>query len=148
MRKLIVKYLALSYKVRVFGKEFAFVRAANVIVPVMLLLFLALLNNKNYPVPDLFTWVMLAITAVVWGVVLVYLRIKPVNWEELDREQKWYYGNGVKMGRLLHTLTDTQVHEYHRIEVYERFYSSRFHNIKAFLAIPVCVVVFLFIIFL
>ncbi len=148
MRNLIVKYLALSYRVKVFGKKFAFVRAANVIVPVMLLLFWAILNNESYPVPDLFTWVMLAITAVVCGVNLVYLRFFPVKWEELDKEQKWYYGSGVRMGKLPHSLTDTQMKEYQRIDNYERYDVSRFHNVGAFLVIPICVVVFLLVIFL
>ncbi len=140
MRKLIVKYLALSYRVKVFGKEFTFVRAANVIVPLLLLLFLALLNNENYPIPDFFTWVMLEVNAVVWLIVLGYLKMHPVQWHELDREQKWFYGNGIRMGKLSLKLTDTQSHEYQRIDNYERFDKSRFHNVKAFLVNPIAVI--------
>ncbi len=86
MRKLIVKYLALSYRVRLFGKGFSFVRAANVVVPLLFVLVYALMNNTNYPKFDLFTWVALAVNAVVWATVIGYLRIKPVQFEELDRE--------------------------------------------------------------
>ncbi len=146
MRKLIVRYLALSYRIRLFGKEFTFVRAANVLAPLMLLLGYALMNNENYPMPDFFTWVMLAINFFAWLIVLGYFRMHPVQWHELDREQKWFWGNGIRMGKLPQTLTELQEHEYQKIDNYESCDISRFHNVGAFLVIPVCIVVFFIVI--
>ncbi len=148
MRKLIVKYLALSYRVRLFGKEFAFVRAANVVVPMLLLLGYALINSESYPTPDLFTWVMLGVTLVLWSVIIVYLKAKPVKWNELDREQKWFWGNGIRMGKLPRNLTKLQMDEYESIDKRERYDKSKFHNIKAFLVNPICVVILLLVIYL
>ncbi len=88
MRKLIVKYFALSYSVQVFGKRISWLRAANVIVPLLCLTALAFYFNaytaKIITVP-------LLVLSIFFG--FVYFVIRPVQWYELDIEQKVFFGS-------------------------------------------------------
>ncbi len=147
LRQMIVTYLSLSYRVRLFGKEFTYPRAANVLAPLMLLLGYALLNNTNYPELDAFTWVALSINAVMWTIVIGYLRFYPVQWEELDDEQKWFFGNGALSGRTKAVMTTEQHKEWEKIAEKETKDKRTFHNVLPFLVNPVILLIFLFIIY-
>jgi len=87
MRKLIVKYFALDYICRVFGKSVNFVRAANVIFPLMCLSGILMMANAGI----IFT-MSLILTLLSLFLGFVYFRISPIKWEELDKNQKWQFG--------------------------------------------------------
>ncbi len=147
MRSLIVKYLALSYRVRLFKKEFVFPRAANILIPLLLLLGYALVKNDSYPVLDLFTIVSLILNAIVWFTVIVYLKVYPVKWYELDREQKWFFGNGVLSGKTKAVFEDGQFQEWQSIKHKERVNNKKFRNVLAFLVNPLALMILLFLIY-
>lgn len=138
MRKLIVKYLALSYRVRLFGREFFFVRAANVVVPLMLLLGYALIAEIVW-----LKWLALLAVAVVWLLVIVYLKLRPVVWGELDDEQRWFYGNGVLSGKTGVVLTNKQLRQWKSIDILMRDSRRRFYGVGAFLVNIIALAVFL-----
>ncbi len=146
MRKLIIKYLVLSYRVRLFGIGGAYPRAANVVFPIMLLLGYFLINNPNYPMPDFWTGIGLALTFFVWLLIIGYLRLHPARWHELDREQKWYKGNAWRMKKVLKDpLTKMQQQEYEAIDKVERYDKSKFHNLKK-VSLNVVLTILLFVI--
>lgn len=140
MRHLIVKYLALSYRVRLFGKEFTYVRAANVVVPILLLLGYALIRNENYPVADLLTCVFTSLFGVVFYAVAVYLRVHPVRWHELTTEQRWFYGHAVRLGKTNAVLTEQQYAQWQEIHATYQANTRRWHNVGVFLLNPLAVV--------
>lgn len=88
MRKIIIKYFALNYSVKVFGVEVNWVRAANVIFP--LLMASAIAGIKD-------SWLMyifLALFAVSVYFGFVYFLIYPLkeeDYESLDEVQKWHW---------------------------------------------------------
>lgn len=137
MRKIIVKYLALSYRVRLFGKEFTFVRAANVIVPLMLLLGYALIAQVAW-----LEWFVLVATAIAWLLVIVYLKLYPVKWAELDEEQKWFYGNAALSGKTKAVMTDKQYTQWKSIASIYGSNSIKWSNVKAFIVAPMALLLF------
>ncbi len=146
MRSLIIKMLALSYRARLFGKEVTFPRAANVVFPLLLLLGYSLITNFHYPTLDLFTLVVLQVNAVVWLVVLLYLKKYPAQWHELTSQQKWFYGNAVKSGKTKAKLTDAQRKEWEFIDVCIDEDKRNFCNVGALLFNPILVVILLFVV--
>ncbi len=143
MRKLIVKLLALSYRARLFGKEITFPRAANVVFPLLLLLGYSLITNFHYPTLDLFTLVVLQVNAVVWLIVLLYLKKYPAQWHELTSQQKWFYGNGAKSGKTKARLTEVQRKEWEFIDDCVDEDTRNFYNVGALLFNPILVVTLL-----
>ena len=88
MRKIIIKYFALNYPVRVFGVEVNWVRAANVIFP--LLMASAIAGIKD----SWLMYVFLALFAVSVYFGFVYFLIYPLkeeDYESLDDVQKWHW---------------------------------------------------------
>lgn len=92
IRKFIVKYFALSYRVNLLGIVAFFPRASAVIVPLILTLMLGM-------VVDSFILRALAIVLLVPSVWISfdwfgigYFAVWPVKWGELDTIQKYIYG--------------------------------------------------------
>lgn len=117
MRNIIVKYLALSYRVVLFKKWGAQPRAASIIFPTFLTFAHFTLNDGTYLGSDssLYTWVFFALTVLVIGITFFYFRFRPVKWEELDIEQKWFFGNGVLSRKTRATWDDSQKQEWKQI---------------------------------
>ncbi|GIM52022.1 hypothetical protein CAPN004_10520 [Capnocytophaga cynodegmi] len=93
MRKAIIKFFALDYKIFIFGRVVSFTRSANVIFP--LVVFNGLLAVKeNVPLElSLFAFILLAL-AMFFG--FIYFDIKPLkdsDYDYFDEVQKsiWDY---------------------------------------------------------
>ncbi len=146
MRNLIVKLLALSYRAKLFGRTITFPRAANVEFPLMLLLGYALITSEGYPMPDVFAWLVLTVNIVVRVIIVVYLEFNPAQWHELTSEQKWFYGNGVKSGKIKAKLTTSQEGEWGRINRKIQGSRGNFYNLWALFLNPILVVILLFLV--
>lgn len=88
MRKIIIKYFALNYSVKIFGVEAKWVRAANVIFPFLMAAAIAGIKGSWL------MYVFLALFAVSVYFGFVYFLIYPLkeeDYESLDDVQKWYW---------------------------------------------------------
>lgn len=83
MRKLIVKYFALSYRLNILGAKFNMLRASSIISPIFILTGVLHYNEIYY------TWPLLLVV-LFYG--FVYFRFYPVKWNELDDYQKYLFG--------------------------------------------------------
>lgn len=110
MRALIVKYFALSWRVQFFGRQRAWLRAANIIFPLMCLLALAVYFDSFVAKCIVFA---LLIPSLYFG--FVYFYQYPVKWEELDDEQKWFYGAYLTKFDKKNELAMQKWKEWHRI---------------------------------
>ena len=93
MRKIIIKYFALDYIVRVFGTTQRWVRAANIIFPALMAAAIAGM------VGSWLMWVFLVIFAVTVYFGFFHFLLFPLtekDYEDLDEGQKWvwnFYNN-------------------------------------------------------
>lgn len=93
MRKIIIKYFALDYIVRVFGTTQKWVRAANIIFPALMASAIAGM------VGSWLMWVFLAIFAITVYFGFFHFLLFPLtekDYEDLDEGQKWvwnFYNN-------------------------------------------------------
>ena len=110
MRKFIVKYFALDYFSMAFGRKLSFTRSAAIIYPLGIINgILALTFDDGFNPLQLITLIPLAIAVFIS---FIYLRIKPVKFEELDIIQKWQYNQAIVKGVLVNVeLTEQQIHE-------------------------------------
>lgn len=84
IRKFIVKYFALSYRVKLFGKEYAWLRASNIIFPLFCLFTLSVTYDLLIPLTSLLFGL-----SVFFG--FFYFIFFPVKRSELDAEQKYFF---------------------------------------------------------
>lgn len=88
MRKIIIKYFALNYSVKVFGVEVNWVRAANVIFPLLMASAIAGIKDSWL----MYIFLSLFAVSVYFG--FVYFLIYPLkeeDYESLDDVQKWHW---------------------------------------------------------
>ena len=99
MRKFIVKHFSLGTWVRIFGKNWHFLRAARIIFPVGVFAGLVISVDPAWPAIQWWDVVVLFVFAVtLWlgfgGLLpnfLNYWHYNPVHWSELDEEQQQDY---------------------------------------------------------
>ena len=136
-RKLLVKLFVGDMMVQLFGKAFHYARAANIIVPsIMLLAYL--LTDSDYPKIAGNDYIGLGVLAISIFFGFAYFRIKPVSWEELSNDQKFQYGNFSTV-----KLTYNQIIERNKIidDIKNRQETVRFHNVGWFLINIIAVIV-------
>jgi hypothetical protein len=92
MREFLVKNFVLDYRIKLFGKCYNAPRASRIIFPLFIITGVANILNENFPTPNLFVWVMYALTAMAIFFGFVYFHIYPVKFSELDKYQKYLYG--------------------------------------------------------
>jgi hypothetical protein len=146
MRKIIVKLFALDYICRAFGKTVNFVRAANIIFPLMCITgTITVLGGYAFESILGIVCLSLLLVSIFFG--FVYFRLKPIKWEELDKSQKWQYGRGVltQGDRLGISITPEQRKEWDTLdEEIQDIENKKFYNLKALLVnIVVIIVVFI-----
>ena len=92
MRKLIVKFFALDYVVKIGTKSINFVRAANILFPLFCLNGVLVVNG-GYSFDSIFKIIsfLILLIAVYFG--FFYFGSNPVMFKELDDSQKWQYGS-------------------------------------------------------
>ena len=96
MRKLLVKLFVGDTMVILFGKAFNYARPANVVVP-SILLMAYLLMDADYPTISGNDFIGIGLVLLVMFFSLIYFRINPPKWEEMDDDQKWQYGKHKKV---------------------------------------------------
>lgn len=89
MRKLVIKFFALDYIVRVFGSTYNWTRGANIIFPLFILAGMCLLSELY-----VLLYIMLCLIAVAVFFGFVYFQLFPLT--EKDREyfddvQRWQF---------------------------------------------------------
>lgn len=110
IHKLITKYFALSYRVRLLGKDYNYLRATTIIVPLFCLFTVSCVIKSLIMIS---VASILLLTAISIG--FFYFDFKPVRWDELDNEQKLFYGN-VRP----YNLTKSQLDEHRAIVEYDK----------------------------
>lgn len=130
MRKTIIKFFALDYKIFIFGRVVSFTRSANVIFP--LVVFNGLLAVKeNVPLElSLFAFVLLAL-ALFFG--FIYFDIKPlkeIDYKYFDDVQKFTWD--VREGK-------------HPINTHYQVFSSKRHLLTTPSSVFIAVILYFFI---
>lgn len=92
MRKLIIKYFALSYIFTYKNKMYSYVRASTPIT-IAFCIMVSLVSDSDYPIlsGNDFVGLGLLIIALFFG--FVYFSHFPVKYNELDESQRWQYRN-------------------------------------------------------
>lgn len=88
LRRLLVKYCALSYRVNIFGSDFSYLRVTTLIMPSFCLF--AVLCSLDYTLGAWIAGIWLALTVYIG---FLYFNFYPVSWGELDNYQKLVYGD-------------------------------------------------------
>lgn len=143
MRKLIVKYYALSYNCVIFGRVISFVRLANVIVPLFFLN--GILTIWDDGSGDTLFQIIAKVLLVLSFLPILYLRYKPVKFGELDDSQKWQYGNAIIDGNDKLSTTLAEYNEWEAIDdaETERLSTNKPSNVIALLINPICLLIFI-----
>lgn len=78
MRKFLVKFFALDYVVRIFGRSVNFTRSANILFPLLLTTMTLYAFNFTY------WWVSFSLFFLASFFGFFYFRIKPLDFEDID----------------------------------------------------------------
>lgn len=108
MRKLLTKLFVGDYKFKALGYFHSIPRAAFVIVPLIVFTALPTIKTDKYPWDTTYGKIGtgLVCTALFYAFIR-YNYIKSAKWEDLDDNQKWQLGTGLKQG-WNGSLTDSQ----------------------------------------
>nr|DAR97509.1 MAG TPA: hypothetical protein [Caudoviricetes sp.] len=89
MRKLVIKFFALDYIVRVFGSTYNWTRSANIIFPLFILVGMCLLSELY-----VLLYIMLCLIAVAVFFGFVYFQLFPLTEKDrkyFDDVQRWQF---------------------------------------------------------
>lgn len=133
MRNFLVKNFAFYHMVRLFGKSISWLRAANFLFPTFLVggVYSVYTNGEFDSIMGILILIWTAIMAF-FG--FVYFRIRPAKWAELDKDQKFQYGE-ISLSSKLNKLSAEEMKEWQKIkkEHIKKIEKSKFYNVKAFL---------------
>lgn len=145
MRKLLVKLFIGDTMVILFGKAFNYARPANVVVPAILLMAFLLMDG-DYPHISGNDFIGIGLVVLTMFFSLLYFRLKPPSWEEMDLDQKWQYGTHVGVVSL--TPVQEKLWTALNVGMRARLQFRKFHNVGWFLINPIAVIITLFLIFI
>lgn len=88
MRKLLVKYLAMNYDSKLFGRTFRHLRVVNVLTPYLCIAGLYNLLTPGFSLMQVLMFLPFIITFLMWQ---LYFKANVVRVDEMDWEQKYQY---------------------------------------------------------
>lgn len=110
MRKLIVKFTALNYIVKIFGANIQFPRISTIIVPLMWVLGVYMAKTETFFYNSAIGYVLFSLLLVAFFIGFIYYRFFPVKWHELTNSQKWQYGS-------IAYMSDKELHQWMKLNI-------------------------------
>ena len=146
MRKFLINQLALNHISIVFGKTINWVRIGNWAIPSFCIGGLySIYTDMDFMNP--MGILILLVIALQNLVALVYFRLKPIKWDELDLSQKWQYGQALFSQQLTKELPKSErykiLSEWDEVnrKFRSKLESKKFYNIGPFLVVPVSIII-------
>lgn len=105
MRKLVIKFFALDYIVRVFGSTYNWTRSANIIFPLFILAGMCLLSELY-----VLLYIMLCLIAIAIFFGFVYFQLFPLTENDrkyFDDVQRWQFNRYYNIQQKIYTKTNS-----------------------------------------